>query len=182
MQIGDSVIYRRDNSKYDSHGTLVEFLDNDLVKIEGRYGNSDIVNRYTCKLFQAIDQDELDQAHAEMLPKLVDMVRELFAKFLPGYTFEVRDDAIYCENISIDPCVVHRKSIASVREIPGWSVNIETYDSGSRWEPPSSDCITVGEWSRYDTAAVEFVKTIVGCAMQQYLENKMYDAMAEDTN
>jgi hypothetical protein len=182
MKIGDSVIYRRDRSNYDSHGTVAEFPDNNMVKIEGRYGGFEIVPRHTCKSFQAIDQDELDQAHAEMLPKLVDMVRELFAKFLPTYTFEVQDGVIYCDNVSIDPCVVHRKSIVNVREIPGWSVNIETYDSGSRWDPPSSDCITVGEYHRYDLAAVEFVKTIVGCAMQQYLDNKMYDAMAEDTN
>lgn len=182
MKIGDSVIYRRENSKYDSYGTVAELLDNNMVKIEGRYGNSEIVSRYTCKLFHAADHEELDQAHAEMMPKVIEMVQELFQNFLPKYSFEVKDRAIVCENVSLDPCVVHRKSISSVREIAGWSVNIEVWDNGSRWEPPSSDCFTVGEYDRYDTAAVEFVKTVFGCAMQQYLENKMYDAMAEDTN
>ena len=182
MKVGDSVIYHRENSAYNSYGTITEFLDNDMVKIEGRYGSVEIVSRYTCKLFHAIDQDELDKAHADMMPKVVEMVQELFEKFLPGYKFEVKDDAIVCENISLDPCVVHRKSIGRVSEIPGWSVNIEVWDNGSRWEPPSSDCITVGEWDRYHVAAVEFVKTVFGCAMQQHLENKMYDAMAEDTN
>lgn len=182
MKVGDSVIYQCDR-RGNSYGTVSGFLADaafgSMVKIKGKYGIA-IVPRRDCKLFQAIDKDELDQAHAKMLPGLVSTVRDLFALILPTHTFEVSDGAICCGNISIDPGVVHRKSITCVREIPGWCVNVVTYYSGSSWEPPSSDSITVGEWDSSDKAAVEFVKTIVESATQRYLENKTNEAMAED--
>lgn len=173
MKIGDEVIYRQDGKNYFSYGIIKSFVDTDTVEVQGRYGEHGNFPLRSCKLFFKIDQDELDREHAEVFPRVVDMARDLFDKFLPGKTFEIQNnETLMCDGVTLDPCVVHRNSISSVREIPGWSVSVWKSIPATRWEPENYEDHTIGEYNNFNQAVVEFVKTVFGQMLDDHLMNQ----------
>jgi hypothetical protein len=173
MKVGDEVICLPEGRKYDYTGKIASFVDAATVQVEGPYGGSKCFPLRSCKLFFRIEDEQLDKEHAEMFPRIVEMARDLFEKFLPGKTFDAKDNKyLWCEGVSLDPCVVHRKSISSVREIPGWSVSVWEVIPATRWEPENCDVHTIGEYNNFNQAVVEFVKTVFGQMLDDHLMNQ----------
>ncbi len=108
--------------------------------------------------------------------ELIELLQEAVKVLRNDVRIELVDDGGPCirigDTVDITPVIMTRKSIAGVREVPGYQLITYKYYPGSRFDPPDVDEVELGSPNQSQTQIViEAIKWYVSIVLEQSMEN-----------
>lgn len=133
-------------------GVVLESDFRDDILVQTKYQKVWSPAKYV-KHYKKLDYDvensswpEVDKFKNLSWNALKDFVSKSLYDFFPNNKMAVdeKEKIIIVEEFSIQAGIQERETIVSFIELPVWNVYVETYYSGNRHEPPSSDVVDLG--------------------------------------